>query len=1223
MMRNLYLIVLALFLGTQLNAQTYCTPTADCSFDDYINSFTFNTISNLNSAGSNCTGGGYILTNFTTTVNKGSSYALSLSCNPSWTQGFGIWIDYNADGDFQDAGEFAYNSGNAGLSFTGSITIPTTAVVGNTRMRVRCQFGNAFNANQSCLNVQYGETEDYIITIQNASAIPVANFAANATTTCNGTISFSDLTTGNPTQWLWNFGDNTTSTQQNPTHTYSSPGTYTVTLTATNALGSDTETKTNYITVTNNTGPIAASCTPTTTNYFNGFGINNVTFANINNSSANGSVGYQDFSCVVANLVQGQSYAISVNTSTPSQHNLRAWIDFNNNGQFGSNELVFSSDSSYIHTGTISIPTITAVNTPIRMRISADYYLSAIPTACANVTYGQVEDYGVLIIPNTNPPTANYTVSDTLTCTGTVTFTDQSQNVPLYYFWDFGDGTTSTLVSPTHTYTSDGYYTVSHSVYNSYGADTLTVNNQIHVTSSNLLGNACIPTTTAYCCQYGITQVQFANILNNTADAADGYQDYSCSYTANVNVGTAYPITVRTGNLNPEDVKVWIDFNNNNVFDATTELVFTSNNKYNHTGTITIPATVPVNTRLRMRVMGGSVGNSYGPCSSNIFSQAEDYSILVTPVLPVADFSADSTTICGGTVQFTDNSTGGPTSWLWNFGDGTTSTLQNPSHTYATTGTYSVSLTVTNPQGNDQITKAGYIIYDLNACNPTLVPQTGTAGPILACSGVLFDTGGEANNYPNNCTGNIVIAPTGAGIVTLTFESFNYQDGFDFLNIYDGNSTSSPLIGSFTGTNLPNGGIVASTGNAITVEQVTNNFGNRPGFKATWQCSAGPAPTANFSISDPTPCNGFISLTDISTGNPTAWSWDFGDGATSNLQNPTHQYTAPGVYTVKLTASNTNGNDTYTQVNAVIISATDACMPLTGEGLTLTECNTTLKDNGGAGNYSNNTNSFVTIAPTGATSLDMTVNEFALENNNDYIKLYDGPDTNATLIGTYSGTSLTVGSNITFNSGAATIYHYSNGSVALAGFDFAFACSTAPAAPVAFFTADSLEVCKGTVKFQDQSTKSPTSWLWSFGDGNTSTQQNPTHTYTSQGIYSVKLVVSNANGSDSLTKSEFINYSTEHCITGIEPFVATNSNISVFPNPANESLTIVLGSVASENITVQLFDLLGKMVLNDVVSGDVQDQMIQVNTSNLKDGVYLIRINNGKTSASSRIIIAH
>ena len=78
-----------------------------------------------------------------------------------------------------------------------------------------------------------------------------ANFSAPVRSgTTNTTFSFSDTSTGLPRSWLWNFGDGTTSTEQNPTHRYTSPGTYTVTLTATNAVSTDTETKSAYITVT-------------------------------------------------------------------------------------------------------------------------------------------------------------------------------------------------------------------------------------------------------------------------------------------------------------------------------------------------------------------------------------------------------------------------------------------------------------------------------------------------------------------------------------------------------------------------------------------------------------------------------------------------------------------------------------------------------------------------------------------------------------------------------------------------------------------------------------------------------------------------------------------------------------------------------------------------------------------------------------------------------------
>jgi len=84
--------------------------------------------------------------------------------------------------------------------------------------------------------------------------------------------------------------------------------------------------------------------------------------------------------------------------------------------------------------------------------------------------------------------------------------------------------------------------------------------------------------------------------------------------------------------------------------------------------------------------------------------------ILVLDPPPVADFSA--TPLRGRSplpVAFTDLSTGGVTGWSWNFGDGATSTAQNPSHLYHVGGLYTVTLTVTGPNGTDQEIKTGYV----------------------------------------------------------------------------------------------------------------------------------------------------------------------------------------------------------------------------------------------------------------------------------------------------------------------------------------------------------------------------------------------------------------------------------------------------------------------------------------------------------------------------------
>jgi len=111
---------------------------------------------------------------------------------------------------------------------------------------------------------------------------PTAQFTANPTATCNGTVQFIDQSFWQITGWLWNFGDGSpTSSVQNPIHTYTASGVYSVTLTVTNSFGSNTLIKPNYISVNLGAGPIANTCSPQTTAYCCGFGITNFTFNNI------------------------------------------------------------------------------------------------------------------------------------------------------------------------------------------------------------------------------------------------------------------------------------------------------------------------------------------------------------------------------------------------------------------------------------------------------------------------------------------------------------------------------------------------------------------------------------------------------------------------------------------------------------------------------------------------------------------------------------------------------------------------------------------------------------------------------------------------------------------------------------------------------------------------------------------------------------------------------
>lgn len=467
---------------------------------------------------------------------------------------------------------------------------------------------------------------------------PTVQFSATPTSSCNGAIQFIDQSFSGITAWLWNFGDGNTSTIQNPLHTYTTSGSYSVSLTVTNANGNNSLTKPNYINVALGSGPIAPSCIPQTLDTSYTFGITNFTFNNINNTSADNNEKYADFSCGVDTVLPGQWYTISVSTPSPAQHNVRVWIDFNNDGAFSvPSEEVFSANNSFIANGTVFIPATATLNTALRLRVSADHNLLAPPTPCSNLQYGQAEDYALYVKPNTNPPVANFSADDTLSCSGIINFTDFSQNLPVSWLWNFGDGATSNSQSPSHTYTASGTYSVSLTVTNANGNNTLVKSNYITVTLGNTpIAPSCQPVTFNYCCGYGIYKVIFNTINHSSQDAVEGYQDFSCEEQTTINEGQPYAISIQTSPANVQDTKVWIDLNNDGAFSQANELVFSSLNSINPTGSITVPLSAAVyNTLLRMRVSSDVGGTNQSFCDPLIQGQAEDYGVIINSTVGV------------------------------------------------------------------------------------------------------------------------------------------------------------------------------------------------------------------------------------------------------------------------------------------------------------------------------------------------------------------------------------------------------------------------------------------------------------------------------------------------------------------------------------------------------------------------------------------------------------
>ena len=379
--------------------------------------------------------------------------------------------------------------------------------------------------------------------------------------------------------------------------------------------------------------PVPASCSPLTLNYCCSFGITNITFNTINNTSNSGVDGYSDFTAFSTTVLEGQNYSLSIQTTAPnsSNQNYAGWIDFNNDGVLDDvTERVFTVTSQLNTVTNITIPTGAVLNTDLRLRIAADFDLSAAPTSCGNIDRGQVEDYTIVITTNPNPPVAMFSTLDTLVCDGDVCFTDNSLNNPTSWLWYFGDGTTSLQQSPCHTYAADGTYTVSLVATNANGSDADTIVDYITVNlGGQTTATSCAPTTTSYCCGYGITGVNFADINNTTIDGIESYQDFSCTNTTTVIEGISYLFDVTTGLTNAQDVRVWIDYNNDGDFNNTNELVMDAPNSFNPSGNITIPVGLILNTPLRVRISADIVGAAQSSCDENDRGQTEDYSIII------------------------------------------------------------------------------------------------------------------------------------------------------------------------------------------------------------------------------------------------------------------------------------------------------------------------------------------------------------------------------------------------------------------------------------------------------------------------------------------------------------------------------------------------------------------------------------------------------------------
>ncbi|MDX8339535.1 PKD domain-containing protein [Draconibacterium sp. IB214405] len=694
-----------------------------------------------------------------------------------------VWIFKNSWGEYSGDYGYVYVETNmSNIAGTYAITTPITSSVNNYEVQCTDADGDGYYwwglgekpANcPPCPDLADGDDTDptkgpldeygYCTPLGGA---PIADFTSTSTTVNKGqSVSFTDLTTNAPTSWSWTFegGTPSTSTEQHPTVAYTTTGNFSVSLTVNNAEGSDTKSVTSFITVTEPvSAPVASfSATPATINEGS-----EVSFTDLTTNDPTAWSWTFEGGTPATSEIQNPKVVYS----TPGTYNVTLAVT--NSGGTNTKTITnciqvvdtveapvaaFTTDNTTISEGQSVTFTDQSTNTPTSWSWTFEGGATASSTEQnPTVVYATPGEYSVTLIATNDggsnsvtksafitvqdtleAPVADFSADNTSVLEGSeISFTDKSTNTPASWKWVFegGSPSISTEKNPKVTYNSSNSYKVSLTVTNAAGNHTKTVENYITVEALPE-PDYCVPTPDAT--DEWIAEVHMGD--NSYSSGSEGYADNtatSFNFTAGTN--TSFNLVPGfSGRSSFEYWGIWIDFNSDMNFTEDEKVFTSSKSKSSVSGTIYIPQTT-VTTRMRI-AMGSS---SPTACDFTGSGEVEDYTIVISePVSlpPVADFSASSTSIgAGQTVQFTNISANEPTSYQWYFPGGTPSesTEANPTVTYATAGTYDVTL-VANKTGftSSEVTLTNYITVTEEEVTPT---PSGYCEPSLISSTLYY-----------------------------------------------------------------------------------------------------------------------------------------------------------------------------------------------------------------------------------------------------------------------------------------------------------------------------------------------------------------------------------------------------------------------------------------------------------------------------------------------------
>lgn len=1111
---------------------------------------------------------------------------------------------------------------------------------------------------------------------------PVANF--NTTTPSSGcspiTVSFQDASSGNPTSWLWDFGNGNTSTQQNPSAQYSTPGSYTVKLRVTNAQGTDSITKVNYVRVFANP---SASFT-----------------ALPNVICQGGTIAFTDSTVIGSAPIETWFWSFGDgDTLTTTTGNTIHTYNAALSGSFSVTLVVTDTNGcTSSNLQTISIITkpvlaftatpLASCTTPLNVTFTngttgasvnavytwyfGDGASLSSPNAQHNYTTGGSYTVSLVLndancndsisIPNyINIAAANaaFSVSDTTPCVNSaVTFNNLSLPSVATASWNFGDGGTSALISPAHTYTSAGTFTVRMSFTDATGCTdsttlTITVLPLPSITASVTDSTICDHDIAA---AFSASGSGITSWLWNFGDGTPTSTLQNPSH--NYSIDSVYNVTVTGTNANgcsaTQTIAVYVDepdafFNgaprrgcvphsiiifsqSQSLYDPIVSYQWNYGNGQTATGisdTAFYPLPGDYDVTLVITTASG--------CTDTIVRPA----FVETGVLPTANFSFSPDTVCyGDPVQFTNLSTG-EDSVSWQFGNGVNSNSNNPAIYYTNPGTYSVSLIACDNGCCDTLT--------INDAITVLPPKPVFSSPVYNCANPLsvnftsnsigadsliwdFGDGSPVNN--SNVTTITHVFPS-RGFYYVKLEAFNYATGCSYkdsiqvhITIPDANFTATPLSGCAPLKVVFNGGSSQDASlfqwhfnnniiSTIKPSPLDSTTYTAPGFYSPMLLITDVhgcqdslripnyinaiGAKVGFTASTMRGCAPLtVTLTDTSLSNYpiSQYLWNLGNGTILITTVPTLTYTY-----------NTIGSWTMT------LQLTDSlgCKQLTTKG------------------------PFTVIKPRVSLSVPATACR-------DEVVTFNASGTNTLPLSTYAfnfgdgntatGTTSTVTHTYTVNG----VYNYSLTVTDTAGCDSTVTGTITVNTPSGTFNIVENQQCGQNTFTLTPNTPGATSYLWTLTTGtNSSVQQSPTFTLTTPGIYGATLITTNSFGctdsiiADSLiivpgprgefsftpqsgcspltvnftaTGNDIFQYQWDfgdgNVVTTTVPFVThtyTNTNLTAIPQ------LIVSGTFGSDSCDANAINLTGTLNVQTISNVDVLENSIVKDTVLVAPGV--------------------